>query len=165
MRDERFFLGIDPGLGVTGWAIVRGRELCDSGDIRCSKREPDLVEAIEDEVAAVLSQIGTAFPMPTVVVERYEYQGKARSSNPAGYTVAELAGSIATRAKCIGFTVLRVTRNEALGCFRVGGRASYGVPSEAHANAALAALLGVRLSNQHKRDAAMAAVAGQRRCR
>ena len=157
------FLGIDAGLLLTGWAVVFGRTCLDSGDLRLPKRKyPDIVVAMEAEFRKLLEQIGTAIrPRPTVVVERYVYQGRARATNPAGYEVAELAGSLATRADSMGFTVLRVTRNEALRCFS----SRFRVPSEKEANAALEALLGVRLSNQHKRDAAMAAIAGQRRCR
>ena len=176
MRDHPF-LGIDPGLrcaqlggpGVTGWALVCGRTCLDDGNLRLPKRKyPDIVVAMEAEFTNLLKRVWNRVlleqhPLPTVVVERYVYQGRARATNPAGYEVAELAGSLATRADCMGFQVLRIPRNEALRCFRLGKGA--GVPSEAQANRALEAWLGIRLSNQHKRDAAMAAVAGQRRCR
>ena len=167
MRDHPF-LGIDPGLLLTGWAVVSGRMCLDSGDLRLPKRKhADIVVAMEAEFRRLLEQIGTGMhPLPTVVVERIVHQGKKRSTNPANPEVAELAGSLATRADCMGFTVLRIPRNEALRCFSVDRRRGLRPQtSEKEANAALEALLGVRLSNQHKRDAAMAAVAGQRRCR
>jgi len=88
-------------------------------------------------------------------------QGPSRRGNPAGFLVAELAGSLAEECRQSGIEPTMVTRNEALRAV-VMGRRGRGAPSEKDANKALE-LLGIRLPNQHTRDAAMAAICGAKR--
>lgn len=156
-------LGVDPGLHDTGWSVFDGREVIDHGTIKVPKSfAGDRVLEMTARVGDVIGRLTSRFPDLThAAVERYCDQGPTRRGNPAGFLVAELAGSLAEECRQSGIEPTMVTRNEALRAVVMGHRGR-GAPSEKDANKALE-VLGISLPNQHTRDAAMVALCGLKR--
>ena len=154
-------LGIDPGLLVSGWCVLerkRSWSVVDHGKLTtpCNvKTGPDAVDRQIDLFKAMINwRIGLLWIDACAI----EYQGPRRS-NPDGYLVAELAGSM--REVWSHFTDTdadMVTRNQALRAVCAARQRK----TERAANAALK-MMGIDLPNQHERDAAIVAVACGRR--
>ena len=171
---DPLILGVDPGLKVTGWCLIRGRDVADHGSIRLPKafrgdRVFEMTARLHDMLTLHRRWLAPpdGFPLKPdlAAVERYTHQGKARAVNPAGVEVAELAREQAHECRLSGIddTVL-IPRNDALRSI-VSSRRGSKIPSEKEANAALEVLIGVRLPNQHERDAAMQCWAARQRWR
>lgn len=153
-------IGFDPGLHDTGWSVLDGHEVIDHGTMKVPKSfAGDRVLEMTARVGDVIGRLTSRFPDLThAAVERYCDQGPTRRGNPAGFLVAELAGSLAEECRQSGIEPTMVTRNEALRAVVMGIRGR-GAPSEKEANASLS-LLGIHLPNQHERDSAMVAICG-----
>lgn len=163
---EPLILGVDPGLLVTGWAIMVGRIFLDGGSIRLPKNFKG--DRVFEAAARFRDQLGKLTGWcPTLTraaVERYAYQGKARAVNPAGIEVAELAREIASECRHAGLDTMLLTRNDALRAMVPNQTRRYVIPSEKSANTYLQAIVG-KLPNQHVRDAAMQCWAARQRWR
>lgn len=165
--DDPLILGVDPGLKVTGWCLMRGRDVVDHGSIRLPKTfRGDRVFEMTARVHDLLAQMFTMVEPELAAVERYVYQGKKRAANPAGFEVAELAREQKHECALMGMATMMISKNDALrACVPSRRRRGAQVPSEKEANAAIEALAGMRLPNQHEKDALMQCWAARQRWR
>ena len=164
--DDPLILGVDPGLKVTGWVLTCGRVVVKYGSIRIPKQfDGDVVIEMAGLFQSKLGHLTDVCPfLCHGAVERYVYQGKKRATNPDGPLVAELVGRIATECDRSGVSTVVIPKNDALRAV-VPSRRRGQIPSEKEANAMLAHLYGVRLSNQHEKDALMQCWAARQRWR
>jgi Holliday junction resolvasome RuvABC endonuclease subunit len=115
------FLGIDPGLECTGWAILNAARQCVAfGGVKSDARHDDRerIAEIEEGLIGLFRAERYGLVVHLASVEQYVYQGKHSESRNA-FRVSRLVGSLETRLRCEGLRVVGYTRGEgltAIGC-------------------------------------------------
>jgi Holliday junction resolvasome RuvABC endonuclease subunit len=82
-------MGIDPGIGVTGYAIVRGKDLVEAGAIRTRTKDPEPVRyaVLMTQISRLLEKHAVAH----VAIEEFETFYQNKPGDPPGGTQAPLA--------------------------------------------------------------------------
>lgn len=153
-------LGLDPGLVVTGYALVdierTGRaELVESGDWRPPRNAPNVfrIRVIADALVRLCYGSG----LKLVGIEDYTYQGRTvTNAAPMQALVREL-GAACVRASTPYLIVAAGQARMALGLHPSASKGQYRRNIER--------ILSAKFSNQHRADAAATAIAAARRHR
>lgn len=146
-------MGIDPGIGNTGWALVRrtptGYELVDSG-YRETSTTAMLGDRLDSHFITIRDRL-MAF-QPDILAIESAFFNKNISSHNSTVSVIAVAELAAYR---VGVPTLQIKPQ--LVKAAVTGR---GTASKAHVKQMVNRLLSADIKNQHEADAAAAAVAG-----
>lgn len=153
-------LGIDPGLGVCGAALVvlypgTRPDVRATWSWRTEGALLDRLAQLEKGLRGVLAVGGRAELAELVVAEGWEYQGRARSSHASAAQIARLLERIRGVVLATGRGYAEVLPREAKAAVSAG-RAKAQAPLLARVTT------GVAARSQHERDAVCAAVAGGR---
>lgn len=170
-------LGIDPGLRVTGWAVVSAagsrRHVVATGSIRVPTQLTHLqrVAFAVEQAKTIVHTIQAKRAIDLAAVEDYRYQG-ARSHSKAAFAIAELVGRLKQLVTDAGIILVdgidKNAANRALGLT--------GEVSPARIRVAVTRMLPAekvpllvngksKPSNAHEYDAALVAVAAGQRLR
>lgn len=144
-------LGIDPGLDVTGWALVEGREILAAGSIKTDAKLSDY-DRSEQVWRAVRDLCRTH--MGPVAVEGWAYHGSTHGK--AATCLPVVLGGIMAMVLAEECQLVTLRRVDVLRRWGLGGTCD-----KARARRALEAVLThhERARNEHARDAAMVAYA------
>lgn len=169
-------LGIDPGLRVTGWAVVsaagRRRHVVATGSIRVPTQLTHLqrVAFAVEEAKTIVHTIQAKRAIDLAAVEDYRYQG-ARSHSKAAFAIAELVGRLKQLVTDAGIILVDgIDKNAANRALGLTGKVSSArvrlavkrmVPPVPVVNFETARVRP--LANEHECDAVLVAVAAHQR--
>lgn len=145
-------MGIDPGLAVTGIAVVDGARLVYRGNVKTPTTDSDDKRGafICSTVAKLISELAPA----AVWIEDYEYQGEARTNNTTNVRMHVLL-------RALGMAAVSVSKAPVQFVKRNTWR-RYVAKTDDALKAILARMTGLQPKNNHERDAAAVALYGQR---
>jgi Holliday junction resolvasome RuvABC endonuclease subunit len=152
-------LGIDPGINVTGFALLSAggprRVLLETGTLEADTKRPWL-ERVDWQSSAFVGLLGSKEPT-VVCCESYVYQGP-RSHNPAAFWMARLVGRVEGIAVSRGVQVVTLDKQA---CNRALGLT--GKVSAARIRQMIEAMFRKSPATDHECDAVLAAVGGAQR--